>query len=210
MKVNPMVIFERLRSRRYDLRRDLKWIAAGLGILFVLNLGFYVFLNMPRLRALGELRTARASVAASLQVTGERIERMRDLIARYDEEIVRLDDFHENRLGTQASRMTAIQREVRSIAGEFRIDPESIDYMSSVVEGTDLVRFQITMPLVGGYANLRQFLHRIESSQHLLTVDSVELTGSREGGAMLSLTVRMATYFKSLDRDRRRSRTSPA
>ena len=199
-----------LKKRPFDLRRDLKWIVGVLGILLLLNLGFYLFLNLPRLRALDDLKSARESVRASLQVTTERIDQMRELVTGYDEEIVRLDDFFHDRLGTQATRMTAIQREVRAIAREFRIDPQSIDYVSSAVEGSDLTRFQITIPLEGGYPNLRQFLHRIESSKHLLTVDSVELTGSREGGAMLNLTVKMATYFKSLDRERRRSRSRPA
>ena len=200
----------RFSKRSFDLRRDLKWVAGGLGLLLIANLGFYLFLNMPRLRALGDLRSARASVLSLLKVTTDRNERMNHLIQTYDEELVRLDDFYGNRLGTQSSRMTAIQREVRAIAREFRIDPENIDYMTSPVEGTDLMRFQITVPLTGGYPNLRHFLNRIESSQHLLTVDSVELTGSREGGAMLSLTVKMATYFKSLDRGRRRPRSRPA
>lgn len=203
-------VLRNLGKRSFDLRRDLKWIAGGLGVLLVANLGFYLFLNMPRLRALSDLRSARASVLSSLKVTTDRIERMNQLIQAYDEEVVRLDDFFENRLGTQSSRMTAIQREVRAIAREFRIDPESLDYVTSEVEGTDLIRFQVTIPLTGGYPNLRHFLNRIESSQHLLTVDSVELTGSREGGAMLSLTVKMATYFKTLDRERRRPRSRPA
>ncbi|MCZ6696702.1 MAG: GspMb/PilO family protein [Acidobacteria bacterium] len=203
-------VLRNLGKRSFDLRRDLKWIAGGLGVLLVANLGFYLFLNMPRLRALSDLRSARASVLSSLKVTTDRIERMNQLIQAYDEEVVRLDDFFENRLGTQRSRMTAIQREVRAIAREFRIDPESLDYVTSEVEGTDLIRFQVTIPLTGGYPNLRHFLNRIESSQHLLTVDSVELTGSREGGAMLSLTVKMATYFKTLDRERRRPRSRPA
>lgn len=203
-------VLRNLGKRSFDLRRDLKWIAGGLGVLLVANLGFYLFLNMPRLRALSDLRSARASVLSSLKVTTDLIERMSQLMQAYDDEVVRLDDFFENRLGTQRSRMTAIQREVRAIAREFRIDPESLDYVTSEVEGTDLIRFQVTVPLTGGYPNLRHFLNRIESSQHLLTVDSVELTGSREGGAMLSLTVKMATYFKTLDRERRRPRSRPA
>ena len=60
-----------------------------------------------------------------------------------------------------------------------------------------MAQFQITIPLVGGYPNLRQFINRIESSKHLLIVDSVELTGAREGGAMLSLTIKISTVFSS-------------
>ncbi|MFQ5876539.1 MAG: GspMb/PilO family protein [Acidobacteriota bacterium] len=188
------------KRRNFDLRRELPWLAGALGLLLLANLGFYLLLNLPRLRALGSLRSERDRARASLRVVQERIDAMHELIEAYDREVIRLDDFYASRLGTQASRMTAIQREIRAIAGQFRIDPESIDYSPAEVEGTDLTRFQITIPLVGGYPNLRQFLHRIESSKHLLAVDSVELTGSREGGAMLSLTIRITTYFRSPER----------
>ena len=182
---------------RFDLRRDLWRVVGVLGALLVLNLGFYLFINLPRLRALGALRARRDGARGELRQASQRGETMRGLLARYDEERARLDDFFSKRLGTQAERMTTIQKEIRAIASEFHIDPESIDYNPAPVEKTDLTQFQITIPLVGGYANLRQFINRIESSQHLFIVDSVELAGSREGGLMLSLTIRLSTYFRS-------------
>ncbi len=191
---------------RFDLRRDLWRVLAALGGLLILNLGFYLFVNLPRLRSLSSLEQGRDEVRRSLRAARERCDSMQGLIRRYDEEIVRLDDFFSNRLGTQAERMTTIQKEIRSIASEFRIDPESIDYNPTEVEGTDLTAFQITIPLVGGYQNLRQFINRIESSEHMFIVDSIELAGSREGGAMLSLTIKMSTYFRSPDQDFGRAR----
>ena len=83
------------------------------------------------------------------------------------------------------------------MALQFRIDPDSIDYRPAKVEGTDLTRFQITIPLVGGYPNLRQFINELESSERLFIIDSVELTGARGGGVMLSLTIRISTYFRA-------------
>lgn len=189
------------RRARFDLRHDLWRIVGVLGALLVLNLAFYLFLNLPRLRALGSLQENRDEVRRALRTTTQKTEAMRALIGRYDEEVVALDDFFKNRLGTQADRMTTIQKRIRTIATEFKIDPESIDYNPAPVEGTDLTEFQITIPLVGGYQNLRQFIDRIESSEHLLIVDSVELAGSREGGLMLSLTIKISTFFRSPDRD---------
>src|SRR5207245_10220745 len=109
----------------------------------------------------------------------------REKLSQYDDEMRKLDDFYGNVLGTQVDRMTSIQKEVRGIATEFHIDPESIDYSSQDTEGGGMTQFEITIPLVGGYPNLRQLINRIESSRHLLIVDSVELTGAREGGAVL-------------------------
>ena len=184
-------------KRRFDLRENLGRAGAVLGALLALNLGFYLFFNLPRLRALQSLEIRRSTAARDLRTTTARCDAMRGLLTRYDDESRRLDDFYENLLGTQMDRMTTIQKEVRGIATEFHIDPEAIDYHPEEIEGAGLTLFQITIPLVGGYPNLRQFINRIESSKHLLIVESVELTGAREGGAMLSLTIKISTVFHS-------------
>lgn len=181
--------------RRFDLRQNLWRVAAVLGGLLALNLAFYLFFNLPRLRALESLEDRRNTAARELRTTTERVAKIQNLLTVYDDQTRRLDDFYENLLGTQMDRMTTIQKEVRSIATEFHIDPEAIDYNPAEIEGAGLTLFQITIPLTGGYANLRQFINRIESSRHLLIVDSVELTGAREGGVMLSLTIKISTVF---------------
>ena len=183
--------------RRFDLRQNLWRVAAVLGGLLALNLAFYLFFNMPRLRALESLEDRRNTAARELRTTTARVETIQRYLAEYDDQTRRLDDFYENLLGTQMDRMTTIQKEVRSIATEFHIDPEAIDYNPEEIEGAGLTLFQITIPLIGGYPNLRQFINRIESSKHLLIVDSVELTGAQGGGAMLSLTIKISTVFHS-------------
>jgi Tfp pilus assembly protein PilO len=183
---------------RFDLREDLWRIAAVLGALLLLNLGFYVLLNRPRLQALADLTAGRDAVRQELAARSGDCRAMSDLIARYDDESAKLRDFFERRLGTQIETMTSIQKEIREIAMQFRIDPESIDYRPAKMEGTDLTRFQITIPLVGGYPNLRHFINKLESSDRLFIIDSVELTGARGGGAaMLSLTIRISTFFRA-------------
>lgn len=185
--------------KRFDLRQDLWRVVAILGVLLLLNVGFYLFLNLPRLRALADLTSGRDTVRGTLIEISRSCEAMRGLVARYDDETARLDHFYAERLGTQMERMTRIQQAIRAIAAEFRIDPESIDYDTADVEKSDLTRFQITIPLVGGYPNLRHFINRVETAPYLAIIDSVELSGSREGGAMLSLTIRISTYFRAPD-----------
>jgi Tfp pilus assembly protein PilO len=185
------------RQARFDLRKDVWRVVALLGVLLALNLGFYVFLNMPRLRALSDLSSGRDQVRRSLVAITRNCQEMQDLVAHYDQEGELLDRFYSERLGTQMERMTRIQEGLRAIATEFRIDPESIDYTTNDVEGTDLVRFGVTLPLVGGYPNLRHFINRVETAPYLAIIDSIELAGSREGGAMLSLTIRISTYFRA-------------
>jgi len=188
------------RAARFDVRRDIWTVVALLGALLLLNVGFYFFLNMPRLKALSDLAGGRDAVRRTLVDISRSCAAMQDLVTRYDAENVRLDQFYSERLGTQLERMTRIQQVLRQIATEFRIDPESIDYNTADVEDSDLVRFQVTLPLVGGYPNLRHFIERVESAPYLAIIDSIELSGSREGGQMLSLTIRISTYFRGPER----------
>lgn len=190
------------RRRRFDLRQDLWRVGAILGSLVLLNAGFYLFLNMPRLRALDDLATGSDAVRRTLVDVSRSCQSMQELIARYDSETTRLDAFYTDRIGTQMERMTRIQQALRAIATEFRVDPESMDYNTSEVENSDLVRFQITIPLNGGYPNLRHFINRVETAKYLAVIDSIELAGSRDGGAMLSLTIRISTYFREPELDR--------
>jgi len=183
--------------KRFDLRQDFGRVVAVLAVLLLLNVGFYMFLNLPRLRALSDLTSGRDSVRGTLIEISRSCQSMQELVTRYDDESARLERFYVDRLGTQMERMTRIQQAVRAIATEFRIDPESIDYNTAEIEKSDLTRFQITIPLVGGYPNLRHFIERVETAPYLAIIDSVELSGSREGGAMLSLTIRISTYFRA-------------
>jgi len=188
------------REARFDVRRDIWTVVALLGALLLLNVGFYVLLNLPRLKALSDLAGGRDAVRRTLVDITKSCAAMQDLVTQYDAENARLDQFYTERLGTQLERMTRIQQVLRQIATEFRIDPESIDYNTSDVEDSDLVRFQVTLPLVGGYPNLRHFIERVEGAPYLAIIDSIELAGSREGGQMLSLTIRISTYFRGPER----------
>ena len=187
------------RPARFDVRRDIWTVVALLGALLLLNIGFYLFLNQPRLKALSDLAGGRDAVRRTLVDITKSCAAMQELVNQYDTETARLDQFYTERLGTQRERMTRIQQVLRAIAGEFRIDPESIDYNTNDVEDSDLIRFQVTLPLIGGYPNLRHFIDRVETAPYLAIIDSIELAGSREGGQMLSLTIRISTYFRGPD-----------
>lgn len=188
------------RPSRFDVRRDIWTVVALLGALLLLNIGFYLFLNQPRLKALSDLAGGRDAVRRTLVDITRSCAAMQERVDQFDAETARLDQFYTERLGTQRERMTRIQQVLRSIAAEFRVDPESIDYNTNDVEDSDLIRFQVTLPLIGGYPNLRHFIDRVETAPYLAIIDSIELAGSREGGQMLSLTIRISTYFRGPDR----------
>jgi len=185
--------------RSFDVREERYRVAAVLGILASLNLVLYLVLNLPRMhREAVEARRVDA-VTQDLSSLSRRVGLMKELDHRFGTESRKIDTFFNDVLGTKETRMIQIQREVRSIAGSFGLDPETINYQREVLDKVALVRFQINVPLVGDYRNLRQFINKIEHSQNFLIIDGVALGGSKDGGALLDLTIQLSTYFKSTE-----------
>ena len=185
------------RIRSFDIRAERYRVAAFLGILASLNLVLYLALNLPRMHREAVEAKRVGAVTQDLSSLSRRVGLMKDLDSRYGTESRKIDTFFNDVLGTKEARMIQIQREVRSIAGSFGLDPETINYQKELLDKVALVKFQINVPLVGDYRNLRQFINKIENSENFLIIDSVSLGGAKDGGALLDLNIQLSTYFKS-------------
>jgi Tfp pilus assembly protein PilO len=58
-----------------------------------------------------------------------------------------------------------------------------------------LTRLKIEMVLSGSYADMRAFIHRLETSPEFVVIDNVVLGEGGEGGP-LSVTVHLSTYYR--------------
>jgi Tfp pilus assembly protein PilO len=59
-----------------------------------------------------------------------------------------------------------------------------------------LTRLKIEMQLSGSYADMRAFIHQLETSPEFVVIDNVELGEGNEGGP-LNVTLRLSTYYRS-------------
>ena len=87
------------------------------------------------------------------------------------------------------------QREIQKIAQTFQVGLSQLNFEHEGVPGSNLVLFAVTIPLTGGYYNLRQFVQEVEHSEIFLTIESIQLQQSEQGGAMLKLNIRLTSYF---------------
>jgi Tfp pilus assembly protein PilO len=185
------------KRKRFDIREERAKVAAALGALAVANLLLYVALNLPRMHRQGVEERRVSALTQNLSEVSRRVTLMKDLDQRFEGEKAKVETFYNDILGTKDDRMIRIQREVRSIASSLGMDPETIAYQPELLDKLGLVRFTISVPLVGDYRNLRQFISKIEKSSNFLIVDSVTLGGARDGGALLNLNIHLSTYFDS-------------
>ena len=86
----------------------------------------------------------------------------------------------------QAAAESGLQYERRTIRTER--DPDS-----------SLARLEMTMVLAGRYADVRRFIHELETSDEFIVIEDVALAQSEETDAPLVLTVDIATYYRAED-----------
>jgi Tfp pilus assembly protein PilO len=183
--------------KRFDIREERLRVGAVLAAVAVLNLILYLTLNLPRMHRESVEERRVETVTQSLSELSRRVGLMKDLDRRFETEKGKVDTFYNDLLGAKENRMIRIQREVRRIAAGLGMDPESISYQPEILDKVGLVRFTVNVPLVGDYRNLRQFITRIENSENFLTIDSVTLGGSKDGGALLDLSIQLSTFFSA-------------
>jgi Tfp pilus assembly protein PilO len=62
---------------------------------------------------------------------------------------------------------------------------------------TTLTRMTIEMKLAGSYADMRTFIHEVESSPDFVVVDDLALNEGTEEQGTLEVTLRMSTYYRT-------------
>lgn len=182
---------------RFDIRQAGRRIVFGGLTLALLNLGFYLLYTRPAVREYGRLEATTRPDFDEMkrrEKSVQRLEAFRDGLQQAEADLQSLRD---DVLSTRNDRLVEIQAEVAEICGEFKIDLQSVSYGHELLLDEELDRLEMTVPLEGGYSNLRKFLQAIERSDKFLLVERVALAKGQQGGRLLDLNISLATYFNA-------------
>ena len=167
----------------------------GLTLLLVNLIAFAAF-TWPRLTRVrrAEARASEVSARrAGLEALWAQVEARKELVARNRADI---DSLNRDHLKSRAEDLFAAQREIERLAREAGLHPKTSSYVLQDIEGTNLVRCEVTLPLDGSYVNLTGFLNRIESAQRFIVVDQMALSQDEQGARM---NLRLSVIFKDGD-----------
>jgi Tfp pilus assembly protein PilO len=179
-----------------DAQADARRVLRILGAVAAANLVVFLLLTEP-LHRLSRVRLAEwQAMEQRLEQRRRSVERLELQVERLERQSANLAQFYDAILADKVTRMTAIQRGIRAVGAQFNVNPESVSYGPSYLPVPDLVQFDISLPLRGSYESLRQFVHKVETSEHFLVIDDISLADAREGGLSLNLNVRLHTYFR--------------
>jgi Tfp pilus assembly protein PilO len=183
--------------RPLDVRKDLKTAVIVGGLLLFANAAVYGILVRPRITAFHDLEGSRAEFKKELS-EAERTQKT--LAAFYDKLQTtqsNIDEFYNKVLGSKQENLISVQREIVDIGTEYRINPEIVSYSNKDNVENGLEEFSINVPVEGDYADLRNFIAKLESSKSFLIVEGISLTGTKEGGLTLQLQIQLTTYFNA-------------
>jgi len=184
---------------QFDVREKAGVITAIILVWLGLNLAFAFTVNLPRGRRVAELETSVNETASALARKQQEVEKLRAHFERVVGGRASLDKFYSDVLSTKQNRLISFQREIRTIADQFKINLDTISYPRETFPKDKVTKFSATMPLSGSYENLREFIDTIEHSQNFIVIEGIQLANSKEGGVILGLSIQLSTFFVDPD-----------
>jgi Tfp pilus assembly protein PilO len=175
-------------------RRRIWLPAASLVLLGLVLLAGYELVLAGRL---GLQSGALASRRQELDdLTGQRRE-TEALVATGRSTRAAIAELYDKRLGSEASRLTAVMLEVKHLTRQAGLSGmEAITYHDEPVQGLPLLKKSITFSLQGSYDQLRAFIDLLELSPSFLSLDEIRVHGGDANDqGRLRLQVRLSTLF---------------
>jgi tellurite resistance protein len=187
------------RRFKFDIRQAARYITLVLALLAVANGVFYFLATRPRVQEYTSLREGTGPQQEALRADRAEVEEREAYLEALIKAEADLATLREEVLSTRKQRMIEVQLELAALAERFSIDVESITFDNELLREAELDKLVMTVPLEGGYANLRRFLQAVETSEKFLVVERVALGEGKLGGVMLELSISLATYFDAPD-----------
>lgn len=184
-----------MKLRSFDVREMLRVLGGVLVVVALANLAFWLLWTRPQVRESARLSVGTEPQQRALRERRVMVDKQEQFLAALERAEADLTRLRTEVLATREKRMIGVQLEVAELCERFGIDWNSVRIDNEILVDEELDRLVMTVPLEGGYANLRRFLQAVEGSDEFLVVENVALAESHEGGVMLELNVALATYF---------------
>jgi Tfp pilus assembly protein PilO len=175
-------------------------VLVPLAVLAVINVAVYAFAVYPMSqRAAGAERRAQASRDALASARQEHA-RAQAVVNSTSQATAGLGRFYGDVLPADlagARRMTYAR--LAQLARETNLLYDRRSFERDDGYGGALEKLNITMELEGDYRDIREFIYRLEASPEFVVIEDVALSSGADEEAPLTLTLRLATYFRGQD-----------
>lgn len=164
-------------------------------LVFLVNLALFSVYGLVfagEERAGGRLLDRREAEVGELR---QRRRELADLVRRMQVTQQRLEEFRDQRLATEARRLTQVIAEVKELATRAGVKPSSISYPEVQLKQLGLSKRSFVFSVDGDYAALRRLINFLELSDHFLTLEQVSLSGRSGEAGGLRISLQISTLF---------------
>jgi hypothetical protein len=172
-----------------------------LATVFVANLLLYAFVVYPLSQRVANVE--QSTVAAERALASARAEHTRasGTLTGKDRASKELTTFYSMVLAQDlaGARRLTYGRMAR-LAQQSHLNYQRGKYEPVAERGSSLTRFKATMELEGNWADIRTFIHAIETAPEFIVIDNVELSEASNGSGALRVALELSTYFRNGDR----------
>lgn len=171
-------------------------MVAALALAAVANVGVYALVVYPLSLRVGSSERRADAARIQLQKAESEERTARAMITRTEQADKDLIRFYSDILPRDvagARRLTYAR--LASLAAEHGLIIDRRSFSLDVPAKGRLHKLKISMALAGDYADMRQFMHAVESAPEFLVIEHIALAEGNAPDEPLSLQLELATYF---------------
>ena len=175
-------------------RRTVYLLAAA----FLANVLIYAFIVYPLSQRVANVEQSTASAERALTAARAEHGKASGTLTGKDRASKELTTFYSS---VVAQDMAGARRlsygRLRRLAEQSHLTYERAKYEPVTERGSSLTKFKAGMDLEGSWADIRTFIHAIETAPEFVVIDDVNLSEAANGGNALRVSVQLSTYFRS-------------
>ncbi len=188
----------RLKEMLEQLWRSHRGLLLLLGVLLVLNLLLFTALEkmvVPRvaeqeslfLQQQAEIRKVLHNKRGKTRTPEQLYVLASQDISRFQQAVPEYQEF------------TGLIEELLVLSNRARLDINQISYSSSELKESPLLKFSLNFNVAGDYTQIKKFIHSLEQSVRLITIQQISLQGTDDDGVNLRLS--LETFFRPGSRE---------
>jgi Tfp pilus assembly protein PilO len=183
-----------LPQRNGSAKPALQWIA---GALLVLNLVAGYFAWRPPGGSAEELEQEALSMRAQVIQKRIMLERTRQNVAKVETGRTQGDSFLQNYFVNDRTKSSVIVGELIEAAKEAKIKSKEHSFTLEPIEGsTNLAMMTISGNYEGTYADLIQFVNRLDKSNRLIIIESLNATPQQGTAGILNVNLKLDAFVR--------------
>lgn len=181
--------------------KEKKWFLAGLGVLLLANIIFFVTYRVRYENRIEGLDDDLAVAREELAQASERRLESQQLLGSVDRTADDLNLVYDDWWSTRPERLAPMIVELQTLAKKSGLNPPGRSYNwteQAAGQTAGAETLSVGFRVEGTYAQIRNLINLIEMSPHFIIIEEISLVDASSGGKTLGMSLRLKTLFRSI------------